>query len=409
MAVTTKNPISYNDPFNKESPVPSSVDGKTGTQLTEHFFLKKALVEAAKEEYFSMLASSVALPKNYGKKIKRYSYIPLLDDRNINDQGIDATGATIEEGSGNLWGSSHDIGLITDKLPSLTEQGGRVNRVGFTRIVRESSLLDLGFFYEFTQDSIDFDSDAQLQSYIYSEAMKGASQIKEALLQRDLLNSAGVVMYPGTATSDTEVTGEGDDGVKTVVDYLTLMKLDQILTANRCPKQTKIITGSTKIDSRTIPSARIMFVGPEVSILLRQLKDTFGQPAFIPVEKYAGATTPMRGEIGSISFFRIIEVPEMLRWAGKGAAAGENNYHATGGKYDIFPMLVVGDDSFNTISFAASSDAKNFKIIKKMPGADTADYSDPYGKKGFVSLQWYYGFLCNRPERIAVVKTVAPM
>jgi N4-gp56 family major capsid protein len=33
--------------------------------------------------------------KHFGKEIKVYHYIPLLDDRNINDQGIDATGVTI--------------------------------------------------------------------------------------------------------------------------------------------------------------------------------------------------------------------------------------------------------------------------------------------------------------------------
>lgn len=35
------------------------------------------------------------MPKNMGKKIKRYVYVPLLDDANINDQGIDAAGVTI--------------------------------------------------------------------------------------------------------------------------------------------------------------------------------------------------------------------------------------------------------------------------------------------------------------------------
>mgnify|MGYP000879285153 CR=1 FL=1 len=33
--------------------------------------------------------------KHFGKEIKVYHYIRLLDDRNINDQGIDATGVTI--------------------------------------------------------------------------------------------------------------------------------------------------------------------------------------------------------------------------------------------------------------------------------------------------------------------------
>ena len=50
-----------------------------------------------------------------------------------------------------------------------------------------------------------------------------------------------------------------------------------------------------------------------------------------------------------------------------------------------------------------------FKIITKMPGEKTADLNDPYGKKGFSSIQWWYGLLAMRNERIAMIKTVARM
>ena len=85
--------------FNAPPSTPSSI----GPQITNHFYQKKALIEAAKEQYFSQLADTISMPKNMGKKIKRYHYIPLLDDANINDQGIDASGATIAKG--NLYGS----------------------------------------------------------------------------------------------------------------------------------------------------------------------------------------------------------------------------------------------------------------------------------------------------------------
>ena len=34
---------------------------------------------------------------------------------------------------------------------------------------------------------------------------------------------------------------------------------------------------------------------------------------------------------------------------------------------------------------------------------------DPYGEIGFVSIKWWYGIMFKRPERIGVIKTVAPM
>lgn len=401
-------PISYNNPMGLDGQpaVQSNIDGPNGQQLQTHYFEKRALIEAAKERYFGQLADAIHLPKHYGKTIKRYKYMPLLDDRNVNDQGIDAAGATIV--NGNLYGSSRDVGYISSKLPTLTEIGGRVNRVGFTRVSLESNLMKLGFFYEYTKESEDFDSDPRMLSTIYTEAIKGAEQMKEAILQRDLLNAAGVILYPGNATQDSDVTAEG--ATPTEVDYDTLVRLDQILTENRCPMDTKILTGSANTDTRTIPSARIMFVGPEVAKLLQKIKDYNDFPAFIPVEKYASQTKPMRGEIGSIYRFRIIQVPEMLHWEDKGAAVGNNpGYMEANGKYIIYPMLVIGDDSFNTINFNASSSSKNFVIYNKKPGEQMADLNNPYGEVGFLSIKWYYGFMCNWPERIGLIKTVAPI
>lgn len=69
--------------------------------------------------------------------------MPLLDDRNMNDQGLDAAGAVYN--NGNLYGSSKDIGTISSKLPMVSETGGRVNRVGFTRVTVEGSLEKMGF------------------------------------------------------------------------------------------------------------------------------------------------------------------------------------------------------------------------------------------------------------------------
>ncbi len=60
--------------------------------------------------------------------------------------------------------------------------------------------------------------------------------------------------------------------------------------------------------------------------------------------------------------------------------------------------------------FRFQTDGKTvkFKITTKMPGEKTADRNDPYGETGFSSIKWYYGTLILRPERLAVIKTVAP-
>lgn len=406
--------LNYNAPIDGQK---SSIDGAGSDQMNTFFWLKKAIIQSRKDQYFMPLASVTNMPKHFGKTIKVYEYVPLLDDRNINDQGIDANGVTIA--NGNLYGSSKDIGTITGKLPTLTENGGRVNRVGFTRITREGSIHKFGFFYEFTQESMDFDSDDSLMENLSRELMNGAVQLTEAVLQKDLLAAAGVILYAGAATSDDEITGEEEtvNGVTvpaSVLSYRNLMRLDAILTDNRTPKQTKVINGSRMIDTRVIPGGRVAFIGSELVPWLKEMKDLFGNKAFIEIQHYGDAGTIMNGEIGSLDAFRFIQVPEMLHWAGAGAVVDDNpGYRSStvGGveRYDIFPILVVGDDSFTTIGFQTDGKTVKFTVLTKMPGRETADRNDPYGETGFSSIKWYYGILIKRPERIGLIKTVAPV
>lgn len=383
----------YNDPA-------GGTASTVGNQLATHYYEKRALIEIRKDQYFSQLADTTSMPKNMGKKIKRFHYLPLLDDANINDQGIDASGATIA--NGNLYGSSKDIGTIPGKLPVLSETGGRVNRVGFKRKEIEGSLEKFGFFDEYTQESLDFDSDAELQTHIHREMLNGANEITEDALQIDLLTAAGTIRYAGNATSNA--TLGGDD----VVTYGDLMRLSIDLDNNRTPKQTKVITGTRMIDTRVIPAARVLYMGSELLPTIKAMKDLHNNPAFISVEKYAAGGNTVTGEVGAIDNFRLVVVPEMMKWAGAGAdATADATCYKTGNKYDVFPMLCVGDESFTTIGFQTDGKSVKFKITHKAPGEATADRNDPYGETGFMSIKWYYGFMALRPERIGLLKTVA--
>lgn len=459
----------YNDPAGGS---PSNV----GNQLQTFYYQKQALIEARKEQYFSQLADTTSMPKNMGKKIKRFHYIPLLDDANINDQGIDAAGVTISnsqyfvklpeqvftlasgaaattavtainaieagvasaagavvtvtkvnlkagtaaqanavtaavpgstsrQGSGNLYGSSKDVGTISGKLPVLSETGGRVNRVGFKRKELEGSFEKFGFFDEYTQESLDFDTDAELEQHVNREMVAGANEITEDALQIDLLNSAGVIKYAGDATKKSEL----DDGC--IVGYSDLMRLSIDLDNNRTPKHTKVVTGTRLIDTKTIPSARVLYIGSELLPTVQAMKDLHGERAFVPIEKYGAATDTLTGEAGAIDRFRLIVVPEMMKWAGAGAPVtpGDTDHYDTNGRYDVFPMLCIGDSSFTTIGFQTDGKSVKFKITHKKPGEATADRSDPYGETGFMSIKWYYGFMILRSERIGLVLTVAKL
>jgi len=481
--------LTYNAPV---AGTPSTV----GTQLRTDYYQKKALIEARKLQFFGQLADVTAMPKNMGKTIKLFHYLPMLDDANINDQGIDAAGlttlnevtiivngpglvstsgkslffvgngadaatalvaaqalivrwveklktvgglgltttgatpllkytdATTNAGAtfplalgytftvntavnatGNMYGSSKDVGYISGKLPMLGESGGRVNRVGFKRVSIEATLQKMGFFDEYTQDSLDFDTDSELAMHINREMLNGAQELTEDALQIDLLNAAGVIRFGGIATSTATITGEG---TVSAITYNDLMRLEIDLDNNRCPKATTIISGTRMVDTRTVPATRYMYVGTELVPMIKSMTDPFGAQAFIPSHKYADAGNVVNGEIGKLSGFTIIVVPEMMRWEGAGASVTANlGYRESSGKYDVYPMLVVGSGSFTTVGFQTDGKSVKFKIFNKKPGEENATTQDPYGETGFMSIKWFYATMILRPERIALIKTVA--
>jgi N4-gp56 family major capsid protein len=462
----------YNDPK-------GGTQAAIGNQAVVEYYQKQALIEARKLQFFSQLADVTSMPKNMGKAIKRFHYIPMLDDANINDQGIDAAGAVILstgysvtlprpvlsyaveadataaaaainavgagvavktgavtpwtvtcskvalaagtqaqanaivaavpgsialQGSGNLYGSSKDIGTISGKMPVLSETGGRVNRVGFKRKEVTGSLEKFGFFDEYTQESLDFDSDADLEQHINREMVNGSIEITEDLLQIDLLNSAGVIRYAGSAVSNASI------GATSIVSYQDLMHLSIDLDNNRSPKYTKQITGTRMIDTRTIQGARLMYIGSELLPTLKAMKDLHNNPAFISVEKYSAGGETFTGEVGSIDQFRFIVVPEMMKWAGAGAdATADAAHYETNNRFDVFPMLTIGSESFTTIGFQTDGKTVKFVITHVKPGPEAACKTDPYGETGFMSIKWYYGFMALRPERIGLIKTAASL
>ena len=387
----------YNDPAGGSK-------STVGAQVNHQWWDKQSLIEMAKEQYFTQLSSSIDMPKHYGKKLIKFHYLPVLDDRNVNDQGIDAAGATYA--NGNIYGSSKDVGTIVGKLPLLGEEGGRLNRIGYTRITVEAELNKMGIFDEYTEDSHQFDSDEELEKHQRDELVKAAGELSEDALQIDLLNAAGVIRYCGDAVSNVTTTGEG---VQSEVDYDDFLRLSMDLDNNRCPKQTTVIKGSLLTDTVTVAGARVMYCGTEMMPTLKTMADSFGERAFIPVHKYAAAGGVVRGEVGVIDQFRLVVVPEMMHWAGAGAAAtGANEgYKVTGGKYDIYPLLCVGDESFATVGFQTDGQSTKFRVIRKAPGAENATQTDPFGEKGFNSIKWFYATLIMRPERIALIKSVA--
>lgn len=77
-------PLNYNAPgdgtrssIDTGSHLSPNVSGEVGSdQMNTFFWLKKAIIEARKEQFFMTLSSTENIPKHFGKTIKVYQYVP---------------------------------------------------------------------------------------------------------------------------------------------------------------------------------------------------------------------------------------------------------------------------------------------------------------------------------------------
>lgn len=395
---------------------PPGTPSDIGTQEVVKYLNRKAIIEAVKYSHFSKLSSVMNQPAGYGKTFTKYRYYPLISDLNTNLQGIDASGvAQATSTGGNLYGSSRDFGTITAKIPLVTEGADRVNRVGITRASVSANLTRVGFFADWTDESTQFDSDLQMRSHFTDELVKGAEQLKEALLQLDLINGAGVIRYAGSATSLITVSGEAS---RDVIKYNDVIRLSIALDSNRAPKRFTILKGSTLTDTATVNGSRALFIPPELTTTFMEMKNSNDTEMFVPVEKYASQTTVLEGEIGAVAGFRVIVHQEMIKHNGKvgapnqagGTVTTNPGFYATAARYDVFNCLAVCAESFTSIGFQTNSpEAPKFNLVIKAPGPDMVTLDNPYGNKGLASIQFYYGTLIERSDWIGLLRGVAPV
>ncbi len=162
--------------------------------------------------------------KHYGDTIVKYHEIPILDVRNINDQGIDANGVvvvpgkwyaydangvrigeyntsheakaaagatgSIISGDGNMFGGSKDLLVQNGSFPLLTEEGGIVNRVGMKRLVIEAKVAEFGFFMSFTKRSLEMDTEKGLLARYSRNVGETQCDIREAQIRNSLIGAS---------------------------------------------------------------------------------------------------------------------------------------------------------------------------------------------------------------------------
>jgi len=414
----------------------NGTNSTSGANTQTHHHDRMGIKAAIEENRFSQMASRRNMPKRYGKTYKVSKWLHILDDDNVNDQGnlvwdgssyiavvgepgykvlnkvfldkdyadhaaaLTAATAyatlrgstdvpvaiTASENTGNAYGSSRDIGYVTDKMPALAEGATGVNRIGVTKVTVETSLKRFGNYLEYS-DEVELFSEEPTQIHYKEELGYMAGQVQDDLTQIDMINAAGVVAYTGTATSRATVA----DVMTGVGAFNLLRKVTKQLFVNKAKKTTSVIGSSTKISTTPIAAGWSAICGSDVKYDLETVVDTAGDIAWIPVHKYATAGNVMQGEVGAIHDTRFIEAERMMNFSGAGA-----------GGVDVHNILYITPESFATVGLQG-----NNKITFKSKAPGKADSTDVYGLRGFFSYNFFYASISLQPEKIARIECAA--
>ena len=389
-----------------------------GANVRVDALIEKGIRTAKRDIIFEQLCDSRTLPLNHGKTLKVHKTLYILDDLNVNDQGLDQTGvAQAPNANGNLYGSSRSVVDVTAGLPLLSEGAGRVNRVGVTRITKEGTLTRMGAFLEYT-DEVDKFSDAKMESQYYEKMGELAAELYDDYLQKELLGACGIEVYGGVATSLLTVSGVDAttvSGNETALEYETILNVEDSLEANYAKMNTSIIDGSRNVGTVPVNASYFAYCGRETVRTLNGLQDDFSQKAFVPARMYAAAGNLAKNEVGAVHSTRFIQAQRMMRYDGCGLvvgatplegykfttldAAGATARGQVGGAgdyYDGLPIIYVTKGAFATVGLQGN---KKINFLSKKPGQAT--YEDPHGLQGIYSFNFFAGSITLEPEKMA--------
>ena len=425
-----------------------------GQNTVVHYYDKAGVKAANAVALYAQFADKRSMPLKMGTTYKVSKWLHIFD-RHLDPDGQHS--ATDADFATKGYMSSRSIADVTAGLVAaeLAEGAAAVNKQTIKKITIETKFARYGEMIDYT-DEVEMFAEDMVQVHYREELGLLANRRNEDLIQLDMLTSTNE-MYVGTATALDEVgqdsisdTGTDDDS--STINYDLIRKGVRRLVRNRAMKNTTIITGSTKVDTRTVNKAFYAIVGPEVKYDLESVvKGTVeaggvAEYAYVPAYKYADASNLAEGEVGAMNDVRFIESESAVIYAGRGHVAGEglagdtypgtlstttfatgaavaiaredaitgvwdrvgDAYGAAGAGtdaleyFDVFPILFPTKGSFATVGLKGHG-----KIKFNSQAPSKIELSNPYGTTGFFSYNMWYAGLILREERLLKILVCA--
>ena len=380
----------------------TGLNSTAGANTIIHYYDRAGIKAANRKNVYGQFVSRKEMPNKMGKTFKISKFLHMYD-RALSDPDFAAKGymtaRTADEVSAALTNAS------------LAEGAGAVNKRSLQKITVETSFARYGEMIDYT-DEVDLFSEDYIQVKYREELGELANSRMEDLIQLDMLGT-GTVLYSGTATSKAtignSIATDGSEDADWLVSYDLIRKAVRKLVRNRAKKNTTIVTGSTKIDTKTIASSYYAIIDADVKTDLENItRGTSYEKhyAYVPFHKYGDATKAAEGEVGSMYEVRFIESESAVVYAGKGATVpagyvGSLAYTGTIGvdaKFDVHAILFPTENAFATVGLKGQG-----KIKFNSQDPSKVELINPYGTQGFFSYNfWYAGIILEEEKLLAV-------
>ena len=373
-------------------------NSSAGANTITHYYDKAGVKAATEMNVYGQWADRKSMPLKMGKTYKISKFLHIYD-RTTADGDFAAKGYL----------SSRSLDAVTADInsnASLAEGSGAVNQVGIQKITMETTFARYGEMIDYT-DEVEMFSEDSIQVRYREELGLLANRRQEDLKQRDMLGT-GNKLFAGNSAAITDIgtTVAADDTNAELykVSFDLIRNASKRLVRNRAQYNTEIVTGSTKIDTRTINKAYYGIIGNEVKYDLETLTRGSGNAeefAYVPRYKYAAAANLAEGEVGAMHDVRFIESESAMVRSGAGAllpASYVGELSNDGTNFDVFPILFPTKGSFATVGLQGRG---KIKFNSKSP--EKIENGNPYGTKGFFSYNfWYAGIILDETKLLEV-------
>ena len=407
-------------------------DSTHGQNTITHYYDKAGVKAANAVAVYAQFADRRSMPLKMGTTYKVSKWLHIYD-RELTDGDFATKGYLTAR---NIVDVSDGIMATDGTGAALQEGAGATNKRSIKKVTIDTNFARYGEMIDYT-DEVEMFAEDMVQVHYREELGLLANRRAEDLIQLDMLTTT-TIMYVGGAASLSTVgnlvtAANGSEDELGQVNYDLIRKSVRKLVRNRAEKNTSIVTGSTKIDTRTVNKAFYAIVGPEIkydleNVVRGNVSDN-GQTeyVYVPAYKYADASNLAEGEVGAMNDVRFIESESALVYRGAGdvvptsyagdlahtaldattAAAlntftGTSDYANAEDRFDVFPILFPTKGSFATVGLKGHG-----KIKFNAQAPSKIELSNPYGTQGFFSYNMWYAGIILREERLLKILVCA--